>query len=191
MENVGTGQCLELVVPVTNGFTTHATVEFHFLNTFVELHYVITKFPLLTLCAIDPFTEAMNLQQAKLQKREDRKITTWREHYKGGTPWAQFIPSSWLSKAWHLLNVWNVMFFSHPFRCFLFYLAEAHQLSDRSFFSLAICCLLFPNCFLPFLFVLWGKMGDFTLHFILYIQQSLLFSKSSLLMSSMWIMLAT
>lgn len=64
---------MELVVPVTNGFATHATIEFHFFNAFVELHHMITKFPLLTLCAIDPFTDAMNLQQAKLHKREDRE----------------------------------------------------------------------------------------------------------------------
>lgn len=32
------------------------------------------------------------------EKRRQRKITTWREHYKGGTPWAQLIPSSWLPK---------------------------------------------------------------------------------------------
>lgn len=72
MEDMGAGHCLELVVLVSNGFSTHATVKFHFFNAFMKLYHMVAKLSLLSLCAIDPFTQAVNLQQAELY-REERK----------------------------------------------------------------------------------------------------------------------
>lgn len=66
MEEVGARQRLELVVLLPNGLSTHATVQLHLLHAFMELHYVVTQFSLLPLRAIDPFTKAVELQQAKL-----------------------------------------------------------------------------------------------------------------------------
>lgn len=63
------------MVLVSDGFPTHATVKLHFFNTFMKFHHMVTKLPLLPLCAIDPFTQAMNLQQAKLYREErQRKV---------------------------------------------------------------------------------------------------------------------
>lgn len=84
MEEVGARQRLELVVLLPNGLPAHATVELHLLHAFMELHYVVTQFSLLPLCAIDPFTQAVELQQAKLhvksrdkseQQAEDRPVS--------------------------------------------------------------------------------------------------------------------
>lgn len=66
MEEMGARQRLELAVLLPNGLSTHAAVQLHLLYTLVELHHMVTKFPLLSLCAIDSFTQAVKLQQAKL-----------------------------------------------------------------------------------------------------------------------------
>lgn len=69
MEEVGARQRLELVVLLPDGLSTHATVQLHLLHAFMELHNMVTQFLLLPLCAIDPFTQAVELQQAKLHVR--------------------------------------------------------------------------------------------------------------------------
>lgn len=70
---------MELVVLVSNGFTTHATVKLHFFHTFVKLHHMVAKLPLLPLCAVDAFTQAVNLQQAKLCGDGERR----KGHHRG------------------------------------------------------------------------------------------------------------
>lgn len=90
MEEVGARQRLQLVVLLPNRFSTHATVQLHLLHAFMELHYMVTQFSLLPLCAIDPFTQTVELQQTKLHMRgrnkkneqgEDRALANGQDHY--------------------------------------------------------------------------------------------------------------
>lgn len=88
VEEVGARQGLELVVLLPNRLSAHATVQLHLLHAFMELHYMVTQFSLLPLCAIDPFTQAVELQQAKLhmkgrnkksEQEEDRAVAEGHE----------------------------------------------------------------------------------------------------------------
>lgn len=73
VEEVGARQGLELVVLLPNRLSAHAAVQLHLLHAFVELHYMVTQFSLLPLRAIDPFTQAVELQQAKLHMKGRNK----------------------------------------------------------------------------------------------------------------------
>lgn len=70
MENVGTGQGLQLLVPVPNGLSTHATVELQLLDTLQELHHLLSELLLLPPASINPLTQAVNLQCAQLKIQE-------------------------------------------------------------------------------------------------------------------------
>lgn len=73
MEEVGARQRLQLVVLLPNRLSTHATVQLHILHAFMELHYMVTQFSLQPLCAIDPFTQTVELQQTQLHMRGRNK----------------------------------------------------------------------------------------------------------------------
>lgn len=56
MENVGTGQRLQFLVPVPNGLPAHAAVELQLLHALQELHHLLPDLRLLPLAPINPLT---------------------------------------------------------------------------------------------------------------------------------------
>lgn len=64
MEYVGTGQGLQLLVPVPNGLPTHATVELQLFHTLQELYHLLSELLFLTLASINALTKAVDLQRA-------------------------------------------------------------------------------------------------------------------------------
>lgn len=75
MEEVGARQRLELVVPLPDGLSAQAAVQLHLLHTLVEPHHMAAQLPLPPLAAIDAFTQAVKLQQAKLVEEARAKRT--------------------------------------------------------------------------------------------------------------------
>lgn len=65
----------------------------------MELHYMVTQFSLLLLCAIDLFTQAVELQQAKLhvKNRNTRKVNK-RVNTDQKQEWECYSPISQLEK---------------------------------------------------------------------------------------------
>lgn len=72
MENVGTGQRLQFLVPVPDGLPAHATVELQLLHALQELHHLLPDLSLLPLAPINPLTEAVHLQRAQLEEQRQR-----------------------------------------------------------------------------------------------------------------------
>lgn len=66
MENVGTGQSLQFLVPVPDGLPTHAAVELQLLHTLQELHHLLPDLRLLPLAPKNPLAEAVHLQRTQL-----------------------------------------------------------------------------------------------------------------------------
>lgn len=73
MENVGTGQGLQLLVPVPDGLSTHATVELQLLDALQELHHLLCELLLLPPASINPLAQAVNLQCTQLQTHTQEK----------------------------------------------------------------------------------------------------------------------
>lgn len=72
MENVGTGQRLQFLVPVPNRLPAHATVELQLFHALQELHHLLPDLRLLPLAPMNPFTEAVDLQRAQLQEQKTK-----------------------------------------------------------------------------------------------------------------------
>lgn len=83
MENVGTGQRLQFLVPVPDGLPAHAAVELQLLNALQKLHHLLPDLRLLALAPVDALAEAVHLQRAQLQEQRVRKrIRTWLNLFK-------------------------------------------------------------------------------------------------------------
>lgn len=73
MENVGTGQRLQFLVPVPNGLPAHAAVELQLLHALQELHHLLPDLRLLPLAPMNPLAKTVHLQCAQLQE-QSRKM---------------------------------------------------------------------------------------------------------------------
>lgn len=67
MEDVGTGQSLQFLVPVPDGLATHAAVELQLLHALEELHHLLSELRLLPLAPIDALAQAVHLQRTELR----------------------------------------------------------------------------------------------------------------------------
>lgn len=75
---MGAGQSLELLVPLPNRLTTHATVELQLFYTLQELHHLLSELILLLPAAVDALREAVYLQRTQLwgKKTQNKKLAT-------------------------------------------------------------------------------------------------------------------
>lgn len=72
MEDVGTGQRLQLLVPVPDGLPTHAAVELQLLHALEELHHLLPQLRLLPLAPVDALAQAVHLQRTELHTPKGR-----------------------------------------------------------------------------------------------------------------------
>lgn len=72
MENVGTGQRLQFLVPVPDGLPAHAAVELQLLHALQELHHLLPDLSLLTPAPMNPFAYTVYLQRAQLHGQSEK-----------------------------------------------------------------------------------------------------------------------